>query len=83
MVEFVVGILGGMIAFAASLLVYFLPSIIADRRSLQNTLSIFCLNFFLGWTFIGWVIALCWAVSGTAARRVANAPIEKRTNGQG
>jgi hypothetical protein len=35
---------------------YFLPSIIGhDRRAFT---AIFLLNFFLGWTVIGWVIAL-------------------------
>lgn len=24
--------------------------------------AIFALNFFLGWTFIGWVLALVWAL---------------------
>ena len=40
---------------------YFLPSIIALARSKRDTLSICLLNFFLGWTMIGWVIALVWA----------------------
>jgi T4 superinfection immunity protein len=40
-----------------------LPSlIIALARSKRNTLSIFLLNCFLGWTLVGWVIALVWAV---------------------
>ena len=41
---------------------YFLPSIIALARSKRNTLSIFLLNIFLGWTLVGWVVALVWAV---------------------
>ena len=41
---------------------YFLPSIIALARSKRNILAIFLLNLFLGWTFIGWVVALVWAV---------------------
>ncbi len=40
---------------------YFLPSIIALVRSKRDTFSIFLLNFFLGWTFIGWIVALVWA----------------------
>jgi len=40
----------------------FLPSIIALARSKRNTLSIFLLNFFLGWTLVGWIVALVWAV---------------------
>jgi hypothetical protein len=41
---------------------YFLPSIIAFGRNKRDTTSIVLLNFFLGWTMIGWVIALVWAV---------------------
>jgi hypothetical protein len=40
---------------------YFLPSIIG--RNKNNFNSILLLNIFLGWTFIGWIIALVWAVS--------------------
>jgi len=40
---------------------YFLPSIIALARSKRDTLAIFLLNFFLGWTVIGWIVALVWA----------------------
>ena len=42
--------------------VYFLPSIIAFARSKRDTTAILLLNFFLGWTMIGWVVALVWAV---------------------
>ena len=40
---------------------YFLPSIVAFARSNRNTASIVLLNFFLGWTMVGWVVALVWA----------------------
>ena len=40
-------------------ILYFLPSIVGhDKRSF---LGIFLVNFFLGWTLVGWVIALVWA----------------------
>jgi hypothetical protein len=42
-------------------LVYFLPFLTALIRKQHNTVSIFVLNLFLGWTFIGWVVALVWA----------------------
>ena len=42
---------------------YFLPSIIAKFRNNSNTTGIFVLNFFLGWTIIGWIGALAWAFS--------------------
>jgi hypothetical protein len=42
--------------------IYFLPTIIALSRNHKNKLAIFLLNFFAGWTFIGWVGALIWSV---------------------
>lgn len=41
--------------------VYFLPSIIGYKH--RNANSICLLNLFLGWTLIGWVVAMIWAVS--------------------
>jgi hypothetical protein len=40
---------------------YFLPSIIALARSKRDLLAIFLLNLFLGWSVIGWIVALVWA----------------------
>lgn len=40
---------------------YFLPSIVASSRKHHSAGSVFVLNLFLGWTFIGWVVALAWA----------------------
>ncbi|HKH99833.1 MAG TPA: superinfection immunity protein [Candidatus Sulfotelmatobacter sp.] len=47
--------------FGFGFVMYFLPSIIALARSKRDTLAIFLLNFFLGWTVIGWIVALIWA----------------------
>jgi hypothetical protein len=41
---------------------YFLPSIVGLARSKRNLGSIFLLNLFLGWTVVGWVVAMVWAV---------------------
>ncbi len=43
------------------LMLYFLPAMIAYRYRHTNATAIAVLNFFLGWTFLGWVIALVWA----------------------
>lgn len=43
---------------------YFLPTIIAIVRKKPNAGAILILNFFLGWTFVGWIVSLVWAVSG-------------------
>ncbi len=44
-----------------ALSIYFLPSIIGRKH--RNFSSILLLNLFLGWTFIGWIVSLIWAVS--------------------
>ena len=57
---------------------YFLPTIIAILRQKTNTGAIFALNFFLGWSLIGWVVSLIWALSSDNVRTqtviVNNAP---------
>jgi hypothetical protein len=48
--------------FGFPFIMYFLPSIIALARSKRDIVGIVLLNFFLGWTMIGWVVALVWAL---------------------
>jgi hypothetical protein len=49
----------GLILFVVLICIYFLPAYIGGNK--KNSTSIFLLNLFLGWTFVGWVIALVWA----------------------
>jgi hypothetical protein len=55
---------------------YFVPTIIAAARGIPNALSVAVVNLFLGWTFLGWVVALAMAVSGI--RTAANAATPPR-----
>jgi hypothetical protein len=48
--------------FGFGFVMYFLPSILAFARNKRDTAAILLLNIFLGWTVIGWVVALVWAV---------------------
>lgn len=48
-----------MLAFVA----YFLPAFIASHRKHPNAASIFLIDLFLGWTFLGWLVALVWSAS--------------------
>jgi hypothetical protein len=50
-----------LIFLAIAVIIYFLPGLIARKKSNATAIALF--NLFLGWTFIGWVIALVWAVS--------------------
>jgi hypothetical protein len=40
---------------------YFLPSMLAYRK--RNVRAIVALNFLLGWTVIGWIVAFVWALT--------------------
>jgi len=52
-----------------SLLLYFLPAYLARNRS--DFTAILVLNLLAGWTFIGWIVALVWALSSGRQRQVA------------
>jgi len=56
-------------AFAVLIVVlYFVPTLIASSRKTTNRGSVGFINLFLGWTFIGWWVALGLASSGAATR---------------
>jgi Superinfection immunity protein len=50
---------------------YFLPSIVADKRNHNNTSAINLLNLLFGWTLLGWGIALIWANTNNVGQRPA------------
>ena len=60
--------LGLYLLGVALLAVYLIPSLVAGARHHHNGLAIFMLNFLLGWTAIGWVVALIWACTTTPPR---------------
>ena len=66
--------LGTLVGFAFALALLFLPTLIAKSRNHPNTLPIFLVNLFFGWTFIGWVISLVWACT-RPAQPVLYAPV--------
>jgi hypothetical protein len=60
-VDIVITIFLAMIA----LVVYFVPSLIANDKEHHQRAAIFALNLLLGWTFLGWVGALVWSLTAT------------------
>ena len=58
---------GSIIAFGALILgtiaVYLLPTLIALERKHEQAAPIAIVNIFLGWTLVGWVVALAWSFS--------------------
>ena len=52
-------------------LLYFLPTVIAIVfRHESDAVGIFLVNFFLGWTIIGWWVALVWAIAKGSSREI-------------
>jgi hypothetical protein len=43
---------------------YLLPAIIGTRRDTATVALLFVINLFYGWTVIGWLACLLWAVYG-------------------
>jgi hypothetical protein len=50
--------------------IYFLPAINAHSRRHHNTTAIFILTFFLGWSFVFWVVALVWSFTADRAENI-------------
>lgn len=51
----------GVSAVLLIVALYFLPWLIALSRHHNNAVAIFFLNLLLGWTLVGWVVALVWS----------------------
>lgn len=62
-----IGILASTSGAAAGVLViiviglYFIPTVVAAVRKVPNVGSVAVINVFLGWSLIGWVVALAMA----------------------
>ena len=62
----------GMVVFLAVVVaVYFIPNWVASARKHPNANAIFVTNLLLGWTIVGWVVALVWAFTTIKPQEVA------------
>lgn len=68
---------GIFILYALGLCLYFTPAFLAAGKK-RNSTAIFGLNLLLGWTVLGWIGALVWALSKDdpqpTAEAIENAP---------
>jgi len=48
--------------------IYFIPTIVAFKRSHRNKVAIGFLNLFLGWTLLVWVGSFVWSLIGQAGK---------------
>ncbi|OKP02617.1 superinfection immunity protein [Xenorhabdus eapokensis] len=56
------GFIGLLLAIAA-IFVYFFPTYVASRKMHSKIYLIAFINLIAGWTFIGWLGCLAWAMS--------------------
>jgi hypothetical protein len=63
---FLLGTAGDALVFGAILVggiaLYMLPTIVGSVRKVVNVGSVFAINLLLGWTLIGWAVALAMAL---------------------
>jgi len=59
---------GVLLLAVIAITAYLLPWIIAASRKTRNRGTVAVLNVFLGWTFLGWVIALAMAFGEAEAK---------------
>lgn len=59
----------GLLFLGAMLVGYVLPAVIALLRGHHNSAAISVFTVLLGWTFLGWVIALVWSLTAVNDRR--------------
>jgi hypothetical protein len=52
---------------------YFAPWLLAVLRRHHNAGAIFIINLFLGWTLLGWIVALVWSMTAVQPRFQRNA----------
>lgn len=50
-----------VVAVILNVVLYFAPSIVGYLREVPNEGSVLVVNSFLGWTIVGWVVALAMA----------------------
>ncbi len=51
----------GWFLFAMAAAIYFIPCWVAISRKHRSQLAIGVLNILLGWTVLGWILALVWS----------------------
>jgi uncharacterized membrane protein YqaE (UPF0057 family) len=53
----------GIFLLVCAVFIYLMPSVVAFSKGHRNASAILMLNLLLGWTFLGWVAALVWALT--------------------
>jgi hypothetical protein len=60
-----------IVVLIATVVLYFLPALIADRRRRHDLLTIALFNAVLGWSVVGWLAALYWSIQPNPPKDLA------------
>ncbi len=63
------GMMVAIIIILVLALLYFVPTAVAQYRKASNTTTVFLVNLLLGWTAIGWIVALILAFAGDSGEQ--------------
>jgi hypothetical protein len=63
-----------MIFLCVLAFIYFLPTTVASNRG-HGVTGVLLLNLFFGWTGIGWIALLLWALLSCPSYRVVHVPL--------
>lgn len=62
----------GVFVILVVIVLYFLPTVVAVKRDIPNKGTVIVLNIFLGWTFLGWIVALALSFGSKGQQIVIN-----------
>ena len=64
----------GFLMIGLGIVAYFIPGIIAVSRRHRKATYIFLANLFFGWSVLGWIFALVWALRANGAPKAVAVP---------
>ena len=64
----------GFLMIGLGIVAYFIPGIIAVSRRHRKATSILLVNLFFGWSVLGWIFALVWALRANGAPKAVAVP---------
>ena len=64
----------GFLMIGLGIVAYFIPGIIAATRRHRKATYIFLVNLFFGWSVLGWIFALVWALRANVAPKAVAVP---------
>ncbi len=62
--------------------IYLIPIFIAHSRKLEKRTSLTVISILLGWTFVGWIVCIAWAILGKASAKIPAEPITQADKGK-